>query len=59
MRSMHQRGLAIESVRFDYSEGNAVLTEETPAKPDVKETAIKVSQTAEKPGKKASRRRKR
>ena len=56
---MHQRGLAIESVRFDYSDGNAVLTEETPAKPVVKETATKVSQTAEKPGKKASRRRKR
>lgn len=59
MRSMHQRGLAIESVRFDYSEGNAVLTEETPSEPVVKETATKVSQTAEKPGKKASRRRKR
>jgi len=61
MRSMHQRGLAIESVRFDYAEGNAPVADETPVKPDVKESAkaTKASQTAEKPPKKASRRRKR
>ena len=59
MRAMHQHGLTIESVRFDYTNGNVGITEATAAKPVVKESAPKESQTTEKAAKKASRRRKR
>ena len=59
MRSMHQRGLTIESVQFDYANGNVEITEATAAKPVVKASAPKESQTKEKAAKKASRRRKR
>ena len=59
MRSMHQRGLIIESVRFDYANGNGGIAETTAAKPVVKESAPKESPATEKTAKKASRRRKR
>ena len=69
MRSMHQRGLSIESVRFDYTDKNTVAVKEAPAKPEGKASTTRNGKTAdktedtpnapEKAVKKASRRRKR
>ena len=59
MRSMHQRGLIIESVRFEYSSDSAVVREGTAAPSKPKAAVIENAKTAEKTAKKPARRRRR